>query len=203
MSENAPDREPKVLIFADDPEKKPRLYACPTCGSLHSPMTYLAREDRQHEAAREAARDCYTCKTHNTCTYCGAECSKSFTSCESCRYQRKLDAAEEIPDDGGPYCAFDGDTYFTEMEEAQDAGLEWVSPCTISYPKIDADSVLENLLDDMHEDASIDDMDGVDEFYRAVEKFNKAQRCQSWFGDVKRKIRVPARDDTENPERPQ
>jgi hypothetical protein len=190
----AEQREAKVLVFADDPERKPRLYACPTCGSVHSPAIYLAREEVQHATAKEAARDCYTCKTHSTCQYCGEQCDKGWTACEPCRYQRKLDAAVEVPDDGGPYCAFDGDTYFTEMEEAQDADLEWVSPCQITYPRIDADSVLENLLDDMHEDASTDDMADVDAFYAAVKAFNDAQTQQSWFGDVKRKIKVPARE---------
>ncbi|BAK66838.1 hypothetical protein SLG_21630 [Sphingobium sp. SYK-6] len=190
--EGMADNEPRILVFADDPEQKARLYVCAKCGSVHSPEIYLATEERKHAAAREAAADCYNCKTHNNCQHCGAECHKSWTVCDTCRYQRKLEAAIEVPDDGGPYCAFDGDTYYTEMAEAQDDGLEWVSPCIISYPRIDADSVLENLLDDMHEDASVDDMDGVDAFYAAVEAFNKAQRTQSWFGDVKRKIRVPS-----------
>lgn len=189
-----PSREPKVLIFEDDPERKPRLYACPTCGSVHSPAIYLAREEVQHATAREAARDCYTCKTHNTCSYCGKDCDKGYTACHDCRYARKLEAAVEVADDGGPYCQFDSDTYYTSMEEAQDAGLAWVSPCTVTYPRIDPDSILESLLDEMHEDASVDDMDGVDEFYAAVKAFNDAQKCQSWFGDDKRKIRVPARD---------
>lgn len=187
--------EPKILIFADDPERKPRLYVCAKCGSVHSPKIYLASGEVQHAAAMDAARDCYTCKTHNTCQYCGEQCSKSFTACETCRYQRKLDVATEITDNGGPYCLFDGDTYFMEMEEAQDFGAEWVSPCIVSYPQIDADNVLENLLDDMHEDASIDDMKGVEEFCAAVKAFNQAQDCPSYFGDDKRKIRVPARGD--------
>jgi hypothetical protein len=138
-------REPKVLIFADDPDRQPRLYACPTCGSVHSPAIYLATKENQHAAAMDAARDCYTCKTHNECSYCGEQCDKGWTACGPCRFQRKLDAAEEIPDDGGPYCAFDGDT-------------------------------------------------GVDAFYAAVKAFNDAQRTQSWFGDEKRKIKVPLRD---------
>jgi hypothetical protein len=192
------DIHPIVLCRVDDPERKPLLYACGKCGRIHSPMAYLAKNEVAHATALEAARDCYDCKTHSTCKDCGAECPKTWTSCEPCRYQRKLAAAIEVPDDGGPYCAFDGDTYFTELEEASDAGLEWVSPCDVSYPRIDGESVLDNLLNDMHEDASIDDMDGVDVFLAAVDVFNKAQRCQSWFGDVKRKIRVPASPDADH-----
>lgn len=183
--------EPLVLVAMDDPEQKPLLYACRTCGSVHSPKIYLARPEVQHATAMEAARDCYKCKTHNICNHCGEQCPKGWLACEPCRYQRRLDAAEEVPDDGGPYCQFDGDTYFHEMEEAIDAGLEWVSPCHVTYPRIDAYSVLENLLDDMHEDASVDDLAGTVEFEAAVKAFNDAQTCQSWFGDSKRKIRVP------------
>lgn len=180
-----------VLINADDPDRKPQLYACPKCGSVHSPRIYMARDEVAHTAARTAAEDCYNCKTHNVCE-CGAECPKGWLACDSCRYAKLLDKAVEIPDDGGPYCAFDGDTYYTEMEQATDAGIEWVSPCEISYPKIDGGDVLDNLLGDMHEDASVDDLDGVDAFMEAVKAFNDAQRTQSWWGDSKRKIRVPA-----------
>lgn len=181
-----------VLVRADDPEAKPLLYACPRCGRVHSPRIYLATEERSHQAARDAAENCYECCTHYNCKDCGCETPKGWTRCRDCTLKARLEVAVEVPDDGGPYCAFDGDTYYTEMEEAADAGLEWVSPCHVTYPKIDADSVLENLLDDMHEDASVDDLAATDAFVAAVKAFNDAQTQQSWFGDVKRKIRVPA-----------
>jgi hypothetical protein len=190
---------PLVLVAADDPDKKPLLYACRTCGSIHSPAIYMAKSEVQHAMAMEAARDCYSCRTHNACQYCGEQCSKGWTACEPCRYQRKLDAAVEVPDDGGPYCAFDGDTYYTELEQAADDGCEWVSPCHITYPKINADDVLDNLLSDMHEDASADDLEGADAFIAAVKAFNEAQKQQSWFGDNKRKICVPAPRTSQEP----
>lgn len=179
-----------VLVRADDPNKKPLLYACPKCGAVNSPAIYMAKSEIAHDTARKAAEDCYNCKTHNNCNYCGAECPKGWTACEPCRFQRKLDAATEVDDDGGPYCRFDGDTYYSEMEEARDDGCEWVSPCHVTYPRIDAVDVLDSLLSDMHEDASIDDLDAVDPFIEAVKAFNEAQTCQSWFGDSKRKINV-------------
>lgn len=186
------DVDPIILVALGDLEQKPRLYACGKCGSVHSPTIYLATKERAHEVAMEAARDCYNCKTHNICSECGEQCPKGWTACDACRFQKRLAAATEVPDNGGPYCAFDGDTYFSEMEEAIDAGLEWVSPCDVTYPRIDAYSVLENLLDDMHEDASVDDLDATDAFEAACKAFNEAQKTQSWFGDSKRKIRVPA-----------
>lgn len=182
----------KVLIFADDPERKPRLYACAKCGSVHSPEIYLAKPEVKHAAALEAAENCYSCRTHDECKYCGCETPKGWLACADCRLAKALEKAEEVPDDGGPYCEFDGDRYFTELDEAADAGLDWVSPCTVTYPRIDGDDILDGLLSDMHEDASIDDLEGVDAFMAAVAAFNEAQTQQTWFGDNKRKIRVPA-----------
>ncbi len=180
----------KVLVFADDPERKPRLYACPKCGSVHSPAIYLATEERKHEAAREAAENCYSCKTNDICKHCGCETPKGWLACESCRFDKALEKAVEVPDDGGPYCAFAGDTYFNEIDEARDADVEWVSPCNIEYPKIDADGVIDGVLSDMHEDADVDDLNGIEDFYAAVKKFNDAQTARSWFGDNQRKINV-------------
>ena len=180
-----------ILVRSDDPDRKPQLYACPQCGGVHSPRIYVATDERAHQAAREAAENCYNCKTHNDCSECGAECPKGWTACEPCRYTNKLAAAEEVPDDGGPYCAFDGDTYYYEMDEAVDAGLEWVSPCNTTYPKIDPDDVLDGVISDMHDEASVDDLEGVEAFYQAVKAFNDAQTSRTYWGDSKRKIRVP------------
>ena len=153
-----------VLVRADDPQQKPLLYACPKCGSVHSPRIYACRDELAHETARAAAEDCYTCKTHNICRDCGAECPKGWLACDQCRFARKLESAIEVPDDGGPYCDFGGDTFYTDITEASDAGIEWVSPCEVTYPRISADNVLENLLDDMHEDASVDDLVATEAF---------------------------------------
>jgi len=180
-----------VLVRDGDPDRKPLLYACGKCGSVHSPRIYLARDDVAHETAREAAEDCYNCKTHSECRYCGVECHKDWQACDACRYAKVLDAAVEVPDTGGPYCAFYGDTYYSDLDEARDDGCEWVSPCKITYPRIDPDDVLDSLLSAMHEDASVDDLDAVDALYAAIEAFNKAQNTQSWWGDNKRKIAVP------------
>lgn len=183
--------EPIVLVRLDDPDRKPQLYACPKCGRANSPLIYACKSERAHEVARQAAIDCYDCRPNAVCE-CGEECPKGWTRCGACRLNDKLAKAVEIPDDGGPYCAFGGDTYYHEMDQAADDGAEWVSPCNITYPRIDPDSVLENLLDDMHEDASVDDLDGTDAFIAAVKVFNEAQKTRLLWGDDTRKIRVPA-----------
>ncbi len=189
-----PSREPIVLVALDDPEHNPKLFACRTCGNAYSVKQVGILN------ARDMAINCTDCnpKTY-ACDMCGCETPRYWTRCYSCRHEAKLAAATEVVDDGGPYCAFGGDTYYFDMGEAADAGVDWVSPCTVSYPQINADSVLETLLDDMFEDSSIDDMAGVEAFYAAVKSFNDAQTTPTYFGDDKRKIRVP-RDTDGSPE---
>ena len=189
-----PSAEPLILIAKGDPEETPLLYVCAKCGSVHSPAIYLARKEVQHATALEAARDCYSCKTHNVCA-CGAECPKSWTACETCRFKKKFDAAVEVDDDGGPYFEFDGDRYYHDLSEAAADGVDWVCPTTVTYPRLDADSIFENLMDQMHEDASPDDLDATKKFRAAVARFNKAQTTASYWMDSKRKIRVPRDSD--------
>jgi len=186
--------EPLILVAQNAPEV-PLMYACAKCGTVHSPKIYMAKKEVQHETARKAAEDCWNCKTHDNCETCGKETSKGWKKCGDCRITELLEKAEEVPDDGGPYCRFDGDDYYMSMEEAQDDGCEWVSPCTTTYARIDPDSIMENALADMFEEADMDDLDGVEEFYAAAKAFNEAQTTPSFFGDNKRKIRVPARED--------
>lgn len=185
MSEK-PEGEPIILVAIDDPEQKPKLFACRTCGRGYSVKEIGV------QMARDLATNCTNCfPKQYTCDMCGCETRQYWTRCDRCRYEAKLAAATEVPDDGGPYCAFDGDTYYTELDQAADDGHQWVSPCNVTYPKIDADDVLENLLGDMFEDASVDDLEGVEAFNAAVEAFNVAQKTKTWWGDEKRKIRVP------------
>lgn len=182
-----PRTKPIILVDAADPKQTPKLFACPTCGLAHSVKSH------GRKVARELAVKCTRCRPKQyRCDICRKKTLQYWMRCDSCRYNAKLAAAVEIADNGGPYCAFGGDTYFQELDEARDHGCEWVSPCDVTYPRIDAESVLENLLDNMHEDASVDDMDEVEAFFAAVDVFNEAQRTQLWFGDDKRKIRVPA-----------
>ena len=124
------------------------------------------------------------------CDICGTKCPKYWTRCGECRLRIKLENAAEIEDDGGPYFEFGGDRYYQDIGTAAEDGVEWVAPCTKTFPRINGWSVLENLLDDMHEDASTDDLDGVEEFLAAVDVFNKIQSTASYWADEKRKIRV-------------
>lgn len=177
--------EPIILVNAADPERKPWLYACGKCGQVHSPRIYACGDDRAHKAAREAATNCYHCRTHNICHRCGAECEKHWLACGPCRTATRLEKMERIaPDQIGGYCvSFLGEDYYPSVEEAAEAGHTMVHPTTFETFSINADRLIEYILDGHHEDASVSDLKGVDELLAAVETFNKSQTLGTYNGD--------------------
>ncbi|CEG08757.1 hypothetical protein BN961_02175 [Afipia felis] len=179
--------EPIVLIKADDPERKPQLYACAKCGSVHSPRIYICTDELAHKTARDAAENCYNCRTHNTCQHCGEPCDKHWLACEKCRRKKKLEEAEKVSLDGVDYCfGFDSGDFYSSPEEAADAGEDWVHLAKFRPFEIDIDRLEEHTLDDHHEDACHTDLVGWDELAAAIEKFNKAQTQGSYDEDSKR-----------------
>lgn len=172
-----------VLVAKGDPDQKPRLYACPKCGQCSSPRIYACREEQAHEEAYQAAANCYNCREHNTCSDCGIQCEKHFTKCDDCRKNSAFEKAEKISASSLKTCfGYDG-VFYREIEEAEDAGEPWVFASTFHPFRIDPDSVIENVLDDHHEDASTHDLNGVNELMAAIEAFNSAQTSGSYFED--------------------
>lgn len=172
-----------ILVAKGDPEQKPRLYACPKCGQCHSPKIYACREDMAHEAAFQAAANCYTCREHNTCSDCGGECSKHMIKCADCHQKAVIAKAEKIDPAAIDRCFGWGGTFYHEVEEAKDAGEPWVFASTFVPFRIDPDNVIENVLDDHHEDASTHDLNGVDDLVAAIKAFNEAQTGGSYYED--------------------
>lgn len=182
-----PSAEPRALVFADDHLGPPLLYACPTCRLAYSVASVGLSN------AYDMAKNCEHCRPKQyVCDTCGEECPKYWTRCSGCRHDARVKSATEIPDDGGPYFAFGDDRMFWELDEAADEGHEWVCPTTVAYPRISAENVLDNVTEDMFEDASVDDLVGVDELCAAIEAFNTAQSTKTYWADETRKIRVPA-----------
>lgn len=185
--EQAEKPKVRILVFADDPEQKPRMYVCAKCGNGTSPKIFAANEQRQHECAREAAENCYTCKTHNNCQDCGAECSKHWLVCSECRIKRQIAKRAHVAPDTFDECfTLDGDNmYYSPLEAAED-GHEWVVPAKpLEHFEIDLGSVLESMLERHYEDACVEDLKGLDALAAAVEAFNKAQTGGSFFPDEK------------------
>jgi hypothetical protein len=60
-------------------------------------------------------------------------------------------------------------------------------PCESRALRLDPDSLLENAVDDMHEDAG-DEIVDADELVRFLEAWNAKQTCKSWYPDYSRVI---------------
>lgn len=181
------------LVRRDNPTGKTLLYACSKCGALNSPGIYLAKEEVAHQAAREAAESCYSCREHNTCSDCGDQCSKHFTKCDKCRKASAFAKAEKVDAASIGYCfGYDG-TFYQSVEGAEEAGEPWVFDSTFTPYRVDPDSVLENALADHHEDASVDDLNGVKDLVAAINTFNEAQNSGSYFEDRSRIAILEAR----------
>lgn len=195
--------EPIVLIKANDPDRKPVLFACSGCGHVYSPKIYACKEELALQAARDAAANCYNCKTHSTCLTCGANCDKHYTACEKCRRAKRFDAAKTVPhSDIGECFGFDNGEFYRDPSEAAEDGEDWVYASTFHPFAIDGERLEESILEDHHEDASVSDLIGHAELWSAIEAFNKAQTSGSFDEDRTRKacvahFRDPATKDAE------
>jgi hypothetical protein len=176
-------REPKdpLPLFTQRPEgiREEKAFACGECGSVYS--------------TKESA--IYCCK-QSVCEDCGNDCDKSWIRCRDCSDKIRLEKAVEIKDYSGPVYYKEADKYFESYEEALDwfndypeECPEWFFPCIEEpCPKLDLDSAIENLTENLFEDA-YDQLKGVEEIKIAVDEFNKKQTLMSWKVDMKRKIR--------------
>lgn len=190
-TEAGADVAPIILIKADDPDRKPVLFACGKCGTLHSPRIYACNDELALETARKAAADCYTCKTHNNCQDCGAQTEKYWLACAPCRLKKKLAEAATVELSEIEYCfgASSGE-FYQSPQDAADDGEDWVFDSTFTKFSIDGERLDESILDDHHEDASTDDLIGHSELWAAIEKFNAAQTRGSYDEDRTRKANV-------------
>jgi hypothetical protein len=77
-----------------------------------------------------------------------------------------------------------------ELSEDDDFEGEYAYACTSRCLILDLDNVLENLCEEMHEDA-IDDLNGVEQLQAAVNVFNEANKSVLTYDvDYKHKVRI-------------
>ena len=197
----------KELVFRGEDATK--LYACGECGQCYSPKIYACADDVAHETARKAAE---TCCVPPTCSVCGVEVSRPWTMCAKHREQAKLARAKPVPASewSGPVFSDDvsgdwGDGYSSCWPEMVEYHYGWGPseedldgaepplppaycwPCEAQALRLDPDSLLENAVDDMHEDAG-DEIVDADELMRFIEAWNAKQTCKSWYPDYSRVI---------------
>ena len=191
----------RSLSFNDDPDKKAALYACGVCGKCYSPKSV------GEQNAIDMAEKCCDPKAY-TCKVCGIEVPSYRTMCERHAEQARLRKAVQIDEkdwsdpvqlDGAP--GGWGEGYFFDTDDLRESweDYSWVEtspqvpvpaycwPCTSSPLALNAESLLEQAVDDMHEDAAdqIVDADGLYEF---IEAWNSRQTCVTWYPDMSRVV---------------
>lgn len=188
-----------VLVKLGDETQKPQLFACGKCGHVYSHRIYACNEALAIETARKAAEDCYNCRTHNVCQYCGGECGKNWTACDTCRRKKRFEKATQVSLDGVEQCfGFDGGNFYQTPEDAADDGEDWIYLSTFRPFEVEAWRVEEGVLDDHHEDASASDLKGLDKLLAAIKEFNNAQTSGSFDQDSTRIAKVSHLRDPED-----
>ena len=132
---------------------------------------------------------------------------KTCSDCESKVWKEKehqkeaalFEAAKKIPASeysGGMVYGHD-DHYYESVEEAIDQYLEGQEPEYVwackdtGVVKASTESLCENMLENMWEDADVSDLNGVDELEAAVTAFNEANKSISvWHPDYSTAILV-------------
>lgn len=184
----------RAMSFNDDPESKAVLYACGVCGVCYSPKNVGIQN------AIDLAAKCCDPKAH-TCKVCGVEVPPYRSMCERHAEQAKLRKAVQIEEaewkdpvylDGAP--GGWGEGYFSDTDELRQSCEDYdVSvpaycwPCTSRPLRLDPDRLLEQAVDDMHEDAidQVVDADGLRDF---IEAWNAKQTCETWYPDHSRVV---------------
>lgn len=176
-------------------EADPVLYACGACSSLHSPRTYACKADLAHEAARRSAEEC--CAVRHCA--CGAEIEKCWTMCHTCRERKRLRGATVVTDYSGPVFlnGARGDWqegYSSDVDALRESHEDWdeeppayCHPCTSIPLRLDIERIIESACSDQHEDAP-EQIEGYDDLAAAVEAFNEAQTCVTYWSDTSRVI---------------
>ncbi len=181
----------RELIFRSS--NKTAFYICGKCGKLYSPKIYACGSTGRHAAARRAAKEC--CAPRHCA--CGVEIDNHWTACATCRERHSLERAAIVTDYTGPVQSDQvsgsewGDGYSSNVAEL----LEYCDgdkpaycwPCKPHPLRLDVDSILEHACDDQCEDA-FDQIIGADALGAAIDAFNAAQTCVSYYPDHTRVI---------------
>lgn len=140
-----------------------------------------------------------TCCEPSYCETCGVETKPYFLSCDSCRYKRMFDKAELVEWDG--IIAYDiySDRYYHDLDEVEhdyDPGEapEFLFACGAFKPQINADQILDDLLEGVGDlDIEISLVDAK-EFEDFVEQWNAKQEVGWYEPNYKKKVRRSSAD---------
>lgn len=172
--------------------------------------TYLCGKCGRH-GTKDLAESC--CKCH----YCGEyveqerNCIRTFhDKCsEDYRSKKHLEAIEKAEDVSDKYTGWlfceelqrHNEGYFRDLDELLDCvhdleedetRPEWAFACDEHFPHWpDSSDVIEQLTQDMYEDAA-NDFDGCKQLDKALKAFaRKNTHLKTYYPDMKRKVRIP------------
>lgn len=176
---------PIEFVRRGDPDGLTEFLACGTCGHLYSPRIYATSHEKGVEQARLAAIGCIACRQEERSPEEEEEKRQEYR-------RRKIAAAKEVKD--LDYCfSDDGDGFYMSIADAADAGETGVFGAEFKPYQINLGNVIDNVIDDHHDDASVDELAGVDELVAAIENFNKNQKMGSYEMNDKEWQRIPQR----------
>lgn len=141
---------------------------------------------------------------------CGNKIERYYSTCSACRdkawkaeqaikEKARFEAAEKVSyADYKGGMLYDGDRYHDDLEALEDHLFdsplpEYVWACKdIGVTKASTESLYENMLENMWEDADVNDLNGVDELEAAVAAFNEANASISvWEPDYSTAVLLP------------
>jgi hypothetical protein len=169
-----------IELFHQD-GKTAGIFYCSECRIVHA-----------NETAAQACHGTLTCE-------CGAEVPRNrrysglCDACDGKKWREKIareelaryEKAEKIKADAwdGPVYA-DGigqewfeniDELFEYCEESEQPEYVWASK-NVGIPRADMEDITTNILDNMWEDADVDDLNGTEELQAALDAFNAANK---------------------------
>lgn len=172
--------KPREMVWKDDHESETILYVC-SCGQIHSPRIYGCRADVAKQTALTAAIDCAACK------------EPAVIEEKDARERKARRIAKATTVTNLQHCFSDdgGDSFYPDPQEARDAGETGVFGATFVPYSLDIANVETSILEDHHDDASIDELAGYDALCDAIDAFNAIQTGGSYQMDDKEWQKIP------------
>lgn len=166
---------PIELVKRGDPESTIWYMACGMCGHLYSPRIYATTLERGIEEARRAAADCVMCRAVDKDPKAEERERESYRA-------RRIEKATEVTD--LDHCfSDDGECFYSSTSDAAEAGETGVFGAVYRPYQMDLSDMLQAVIEGHHDDASTDELNGVDDLAKAVDEFNNNQTMGSYEMD--------------------
>lgn len=178
MNARTANDAPTEYIRRGDESGLTAMFACTRCQAIHTPeLRGGLTSEVNVERARQAAIDCSLCKSQRSDP---KECDENHQEARA----RRIAAAKQVTDISHCF-SDDGDAFYMDPADAADAGETGVFGARFTPFRIDFGDLMQTVIDGHHDDASEDDLEGIDDLAKAVEEFNNVQTGGSYEMDDK------------------